>query len=173
MTMKRNAMAMVIGLSMVLGAAQTWAQCPKGEGRGGFHGHGHRGGFMMHDGMKAELNLTAEQSKEMDQLHEEMMSNAKPLRDQLKTLKEKMHDLWSDDYPDEGAIISLKREMSALRLQLSELKIQMKLDMMEILTADQRAKLKEMKGKYKGKHGKHGKHGKGGCGDCPHGNAKK
>ena len=128
---------------------------------------------MMHDKMKEELNLTAEQSKEIDQLHEDMRADAEPIRTQLRALKEKMHALWSDENPNEKAIISLEHQMSALELKLSELRIQMRLDMMEILTPEQRAKLKEMKGKFEGRHGRHGKHGKGECGDCPNKNAKK
>ena len=166
--MKKNAIAMVVGIMMALGAAQAWAQCPGGEGRG-YHGHGkgHHGGFKH---MKEELNLTDEQSKEIDQIHEDMREDAKPIREKLKALKERMHDLWSADQPDEQAILSLKREMNALHLQLSELRVQMKLDMMEILTPEQRAKFKEMKGKRKGKRGKHGKKG---CGECPYKDGKK
>ena len=166
--MKRNSIAMVVGLLMVLGAVNAWAQCPRGEGRG-FHG---KHGPMMLEKLKEELNLTAEQVKEIEQLHEEMMAESKPLRDQMKALREKMHKLWSEDYPNEGEIIAVQREMSALRLQLSELRTQMKLDMMEVLNAEQREKFRSMKGKFRGKRG-HGRHGKGGCGDCPYASEKK
>ena len=162
--MKRNAIAMTVGMLMVLGAAHAWA-CPGGKG-----GHGHRGGHMMHGKMLDELNLTSEQQKEIDQLHEEMRADAEPLREKMRDLKEKMHDLWSQDNPNEDAILSLQRQMSAVRLQLSELRTQMKLDMMEILTPEQRAKFKEMRAEHKGKRGKHGKRGDF---DCPHKNAKK
>ena len=162
--MRKNVIAMTIGMLMVLGTASAWA-CPGGRG-----GHGHRGGPGMHGKMMEELNLTAEQKKEIDQLHEEMRAEAEPLKEKMRALRDKMHDLWSQDSPDEDAIMALQREKSAIHLQLSELRTEMKLDMMEILTPEQRAKFKEMKGKHKGKRGKHGKKG---CGECPHKNAKK
>ncbi len=165
--MKAKIIATVVGILVLVGTTAAFA-CPGGKGHHGKRGHGKGGG--MH-GLMEKLDLTDAQKAEMEKLHTEMKEDVEPLRERMKELKQQMHQLWENDPVDEEALITLEREMATMKLQMSELRIQMKVDMMDILTPEQRAKFQELKKEFKGKHGKRGK-GKG-CsgecgGDCPH-----
>ena len=58
----------------------------------------------------------------------------------MKELRQQMQEEWQVDEPDEGAILALHREIHEIRGQLAEYRIQLRLDVMAILTPEQREK---------------------------------
>ncbi len=144
----------LVGLIAVLGATTVYA----GPGR---HGHG-KHGHMMCPKMMEKLGLNAKQKEEIKTLRAEMKEETKATREQLNGLREQLHTLWAEDLPDETAILDLQRRMDPLRDQLRERKIQFKLDMLRVLTKEQRKTFREAKkGNGKGCPGRGRGHGKG------------
>ena len=143
--MKRTLMiSTLFGLMTILGAGA--AQAGPGHGRHGHgkHGHGKFGG-MMCPKMIESLGLNAKQQAEIKQLKAEMKEDTKGIHDQLKNMREQLHALWNADQPDEAAILELQRKMDPLRSQLRERRTEFRLDMMRVLTAEQRKQFKSMK----------------------------
>ena len=163
--MSKKSTALFVGLLTLLSASMSLAQCPFGSEREG-RGRGHRG-HMMGPRMMEMLNLTPEQKTEIEEIKKEMKADAEPLRTQLGNLRGKMKELWSADVPNESAILDVEKQMHDVRGKLHQLKIQMKLDVMAILTPEQKSKFKELRSQFKGKRGKRGhRNGKGG--GCPY-----
>lgn len=139
--MKKMTKTLLLGL--VVGLISTGASFDSAWARG--RGHG-RGGCKAEFGprMAATLNLTAEQQAQIDELRAEMDKDLAPVHDALDKLRSQKHQLWTTENPDEGAIIAIEQKMDPLRKQIRERKIQFRLDMLEILTPEQRAEHQKM-----------------------------
>ncbi len=144
-----------------LAMAQGWG---RGEGMGPGHGPG---------GWAAALNLTPEQNQKMQELRAAHFKETIPLRNELMGKRLELRALWAQTEPDQGKILAKQKEVNALMAQLQEKATKHRLEMRQILTPEQRAKL----GTFAGRHGGFGPgygmgggfgHGRGmGCGDCP------
>ena len=161
--MNRKNTALFVGLLALLTGSMAFAQCPYGSEQGGSR-HG-RKGHMMGPRMMEKLNLSDAQKNEIEGIRLDMKTEMEPLRLKLKDFRSQMHELWSADVPDESAILAVQKKMHAVRGKLGELRIQMKLDMMAVLTPEQKSEFRELRGQSKGKRGRHGR-GRGG--DCPY-----
>ncbi len=132
-----------------------------GGGRGG-KGGGHGG---MGPNMFQQLNLTAQQKQQLEQLHAQFAESARPVKEQLRQKHQQMMTLWQAPNPDRAAILALHVEMDKLRAQLREAHVDLRLACLQLLTPEQRTKMNELmqKGPHKGKP--HGGPGMGG--GCP------
>jgi len=149
-----------------LAMAQGWG---RGEGMGPGHGPG---------GWAAALNLTPEQQQKMQELRASHFKETIPLRNEIMGKRLELRALWAQTDPDQGRILAKQKEVNALMAQLQEKATKHRLEMRQILTPEQRAKLGTFSGKRGGfgpGHGMQGMrggfgHGRGmgwGAGHCP------
>ena len=149
-----------------LAVAQGWG---KGEGMmPGHGGPGHGPG-----GWTAALNLTPEQNQKIQELRAAHFKETIPLRNELMGKRLELRALWAQTEPDQGKILAKQKEINALMAQLQEKGTKHRLEMRQILTPEQRAKLGTFAGRRGGfgpGHGMRGEFGPGrgmGCADCP------
>jgi Spy/CpxP family protein refolding chaperone len=141
--------------------AQGWG---KGEGMGpGHHGPG---------GWTSALNLSPEQNLKMQELRESHFKETIPLRNEIMSKRLELRTLWAKTNPDEAKILAKQKEVNALMGQLQEKATKHRLEMRQILTPEQRAKLGTFPGRRGGfgpRPGMRGEFGLGmgmGQGDC-------
>lgn len=135
------------------------------DGKGGKHHgkrHGKRGGKS--HGMKRmakKLNLTEAQQAELKTLREEQKATSAPLREEMKTLRTEMKalDTSSADYDNQVAAIADKKANLERQRFIQKSAARQKFE--AVLTAEQLAKLSEMKEKRGERRGGKGKKNKG------------
>jgi Spy/CpxP family protein refolding chaperone len=114
-------------------------------------GRGHRGckGGRAGQGFKAfaKLDLSAEQQQKITELRTKMIESMAGTRTELDAKRGELQSLWSAERPDRGAILAKQAEMDLLRQKLRTSRVDQRLAVMEILTTEQRAKFKAIRGK--------------------------
>lgn len=146
-----------------LAMAQGWG---RGEGMGPGYGPG---------GWAAALNLSPEQNQKMQALRESHFKETIPLRNEIMSKRLELRTLWAQTNPDQEKILAKQKEANALMGQLQEKATKHRLEMRQVLTPEQRAKLGTFPGRRGGfgpGHGMRGEfgHGRGmgwGAGDPP------
>jgi Spy/CpxP family protein refolding chaperone len=147
-----------------LAIAQGWG---RGEGMMG-PGHGPGGGA-------AGLNLSPEQNQKMQALRESHFKETIPLRNEIMGKRLELRTLWAQTNPDQERILAKQKEVNALMGQLQEKATKHRLEMRQILTPEQRAKLGAFPGRRGGFDPGYGMRGgfghgrgmgEGGC-NCP------
>ena len=88
------------------------------------------------------LDLTAEQKEKINTLREAHLKDVKPLQDQLYVKSRELKDLWLAKTPDRESILTLQREVQALRNQLMDKLTTYRLDAWQLLTPEQQAKVR-------------------------------
>ena len=141
--------AAVTALSSVAMARGGWGHGGKGRGMG--HGPGAR--FMQ------ALDLTEAQKTQVQKLRAEMFERTEETREALEAKREAMHALWTTASPDRDAILAQHEQMDALRKVLREAKVDFRLAVHSLLSAEQVRKLESLPPP------KPGRHGPGGCGE--------
>jgi Spy/CpxP family protein refolding chaperone len=128
-----------LGLAVLLVAAGAEA----GRGRGG------RGGFGQKDGigprMAQELGLSQAQLDQIEDLADARRESDAKVVEQLRALREELHAEWMSDTPREKVILSLHKKMDPLRAELRVSHVRFRLDVLDVLTPDQRAKLQQLR----------------------------
>ena len=129
--------------------------CPGGRGMHK-HGKGDRGMRWIE-----QVDLTDAQKSQIDTIREEKKTQAAPLRESVRALKEQMRVQWQADVPSEGEILALHRQIHDIKGQLAELRIQTRIDVIAVLTPEQRAEAQqfmaeraERRAERRGKNGK-------------------
>jgi Spy/CpxP family protein refolding chaperone len=143
---KYMTVAALAGLVAFLIAADASA----GRGRG----RGDRGGAGLGKRMAAELELTAAQKTEIQQLKGQMIKDLAPTKAKLDDLRGELRQLWAADKPSKKKIMAKHNEMDKYRDKVRERRVQFRIDVLGVLTADQRAKLAQLKDKRRGRPGK-------------------
>lgn len=118
--------------------------------------------------IRDELELTEEQIDQMRELKYEHRLAAIDLRAELGKEKLEMEQLMTADDFDRDAIYKQAEKVAELEKQLNLMRIESKLDAMEILTAEQREEFEELRSQRLGMR-KFGKGGSNRFGACPHG----
>ena len=88
------------------------------------------------------LDLTAEQKEKINTLREAHLKDLRPLQDQLFAKSRELKDLWLAKMPDRESILTLQREVQALRNQLMEKLTTYRLDAWQLLTSEQQVKVR-------------------------------
>lgn len=121
--MKKGAkvsLLVALSLTLVLGlAAYAWTQ-PMGMGKGMGHGPGHM------------MNLTPEQAGKLFDLKEKFRTDTANLRKSMLIKRLEMKALWKAENPDEKAILAKQKEISALRDQMAEKMVPLRLEAKKI-----------------------------------------
>jgi len=123
-----------------------------GSGRG--HGSG------PHDGCDSEtlsqLNLTAEQATKIDALREAFLKDCKPLQDKTVSKRNNLKILWLQQNPDQEKILAMQKEIKALMDQIQEKRHVYRLNVYNVLTPEQKEKLKSYGSDRGSGHGRGG-----------------
>lgn len=115
-----------------------------------------------------ELGLTAEQTAKIQDLREAHLKDIKPLRDKMFSKRGELRLLWLQKAPDREKITAVQKEIGSLRDQMQEKMTSHRLDMLNVLTPEQRTKV-QARAAGKGFGPGMGGHGAGGPGFGPGG----
>ena len=109
------------------------------------------------------LELTTEQKETLETLQYEHRLQAAELHSQLEINRIKMEKLFNEESIDEDELMMLNEENNAIHNKLSEMRVEMRIQMNSLLTAEQKEKINEAQ-KFNRKQKKfHGNHHKGYC----------
>jgi Spy/CpxP family protein refolding chaperone len=140
---------MVTVMALLVTAMIATAALAFGPGRGPGYGSCGRGDF----GGFGELNLTADQKTKMSELRDAQFKNSKPLRDQMIAKRDELRKLWLEPNPDQGKITAAQKEMRSVRDQMQDKMTASRLEMLKVLTPEQREKAKSFAAGYKAGRG--------------------
>jgi Spy/CpxP family protein refolding chaperone len=112
--------------------------------------------------MLSKFNLSTEQHAKVDALQHKMDKDNKPTIRKLDTLRAEMQKLWLADMPSKKAILKQQSKMAPLREQLRERRVRFKLDVLALLSPEQKVQFKEFVKSKKDRPGK----GRGNRGRC-------
>ncbi len=148
MKMANKMILAAVVLPIALGSAAVFAAGGKGPGQGrGFDGDCGRGG-MMNPAVFAQLNVTPEQKAQMAELRlqqrDAMQAQRAGKRAEMRTLKMKERELVMSANFDQAAAQKLAQQMVERRAEQRVAMMKQRNAMMNVLTADQKAKLTTM-----------------------------
>ncbi|MBM4331726.1 MAG: periplasmic heavy metal sensor [Deltaproteobacteria bacterium] len=132
---------MIIAIVTVALLATSGLAMAQGWGRGAGKGPGYGPGGCVPGVWAAALNLSTEQVQAMQALRESQFQETIPLRDEMMNKRLELRTLWAQTNPDQEKILAKQREINALRTQLQEKATKHRLEMRQILTAEQQTKL--------------------------------
>lgn len=127
----------VLGIALLATSGLAVAQ---GWGRGAGMGLGPGGGMGLGP-CAANLNLTAEQIKQMQDLRTEHFNQTSTLRETLLARNAELRSLWAQKDPSQTEILKKQKEINDLRAQLQEMGVKHQLQARGILTAEQQTQL--------------------------------
>ena len=87
------------------------------------------------------LDLTAEQSAQIQALRDDFQKEIEPLQEELYTKGAEFRDLWLSSDPDQAALFAKQQEISQLQTGLWEKATILGLGIRKVLTAEQSAQL--------------------------------
>jgi len=155
-----NKKTLITTLTLIATVAFAGTAFAQGPGRG--HGRGHR--MFRH---LEQLGLSAEQSAQIQELRQQHRAQVAPFREQMRNERRAMRELWQSDAPDRAAIIAQHNVIAEIREQMAIARIDLRLAVFQLLTAEQRSQLRDMRGRGnregRGRHGGRGR-GRGGRG---------
>ena len=134
------------GLAMGQGQAKSPGM---GMGYGPYSGGAWSGG----PGPWGALNLTPEQVEKMRDLRGSFFKEKIPLRNELMSKRLELRALWVQTNPDEEKILAKQKEINGLRAQLQEKATKNRLEMLKILTPEQRAQWQVYKASFRHSRG--------------------
>ena len=102
------------------------------------HGKGRGDGI---EKIMRHVDLTGDQREQLEELQREHRTEMKPLKQEMRTRRQQMREYWTAETIDEGAIWALDAEMAPLRQQIHQMRLGHRLQVMAVLTPEQRAEL--------------------------------
>jgi protein CpxP len=153
--MKKTIVAIIAVAIVSIGAILAIAQTTDGgtDKKWGKRGGGQHRGGKMHRGvggmMFRGLDLTDEQKSQMKSIREASKPATAPLREAMKANHQKLAEATANGAFDEAQVTAIANEGAAIRAQLIVQRTKVKSQMFAILTAEQKAKVAEMKATMK------------------------
>ncbi len=121
-------------------------------------GKKHKGEGRFNGRIGSFLDLTVDQQAKIDKIRAENDKSAQKMHDDIAGLKEKMRAEWRAAKPNKQALLDLHKKMADLRNKLAEQRIAERIDIIALLTPEQRVKNREDgRGYHRGFEGR-GKH---------------
>jgi len=136
---------LTIGAAVLLAVAAAIAQGP--------HGFGGRGGDFHH--MLKQLDLTSDQRSQVKAIWEKEKPAVQPLIQQMRQNHTAMNTLQASGPFDEAKTRALATQNSQTLIELQVEHERIKSEIMQILTADQKAKLAQLEASREANMGKH------------------
>jgi len=90
----------------------------------------------------SQLNLTVEQATEINVFRDTFLKDTKPLRDMMFSKRDDLRLLWLQQSPDQEKILAMQKEVSVLRNQIKEKSDVYRRNVYNVLTPEQKEKLK-------------------------------
>ncbi len=90
----------------------------------------------------AGAELTADQKAQLQGMRDAQFKEIAHLREQMFAKRDEVRKLWLEANPDQGKITEAQKEMRSLRDQLQDKTTAFRLDELNVLTPEQREKLK-------------------------------
>lgn len=137
---------LTIGAAVLLAVAAAIAQGP--------HGFGGPGGGFHH--MLKQLDLTTDQHSQVKAIFEKEKPTMQPLMEQMRQNREAMKALEASGPFDEVKTRALATQNAQTMVELQVEHARVKSQIMQILTADQKAKLAQIEANRDERWGKHG-----------------
>ncbi len=137
--MKKFTTIFTAAIFVVLVAASAFAYGP-GGGRGACAGGACLGGDPVQAAEK--LGLTAEQTAKIKELREQHLKDIKPLQDKIFSKRGDLRLLWLEKNPNQEKILALQKELRDVRGQLQEKSTTLRLTVYNLLTPEQKDKVK-------------------------------
>jgi Spy/CpxP family protein refolding chaperone len=151
MNMKKLVMTLVAVIIVTVFAASALA-FRQGGGRGS--------GLRPYDGFDpavlAQLNLTVEQAAKISAFRDAFLKDTKPLRNMMFSKRDDLRLLWLQQSPDQDKILALQKEIRVLKDQLQEKRDVYRLNVYNVLTPEQKEKLKSYEPGRGFRHGMRG-----------------
>jgi Spy/CpxP family protein refolding chaperone len=135
---------MITVMALLITALLATATLAFGPGRGPGYGPSGRGDF----GGFGELNLTADQKTKLSELRDAQFKDVKPLREAMFAKRDELRKLWLESNPDQGKIVAAQKEMRSVRDQMQDKMTASRLEMLKVLTPEQREKAKSFAAGY-------------------------
>jgi periplasmic protein CpxP/Spy len=136
---------LTIGAAVLLAVAAAIAQ--------GMHGHGGPGGDLRH--MFNRLDLTSDQQSQVKAIWEKEKPTLQPLMKQMHQNHADMRALEASGPFDEAKTRALATQNAQTMIELQVQHARIKSEMMQVLTADQKAKLAQFEAKKEARMSKH------------------
>ena len=136
---------LVIGAAVVLAVAAAIAQGM--HGRGGPYGDFHR--------MLKQLDLTADQHAQIKAIWQKEKATMQPLMQQMRQNHEAMKTLEASGPFDEAKTRALATQNSQTMIELQVEHARVKSEIMQVLTADQKAKLAQLEAEHQARMKEH------------------
>ena len=142
------------GCGMMMGEEGKGCGCGMGEGHHKGH-HGKKGGhkFWKCPKASAELSLTDEQKQKLEAMDTESEKKAEAIHAEIKAMKDQMKALFDAEPINVDAVRALAGQIGAKKAEKKALHMVQKAEAMNVLTAEQRGKLKELHQKMKDGNG--------------------
>jgi Spy/CpxP family protein refolding chaperone len=135
--MKRTLIVLSTLLLFTVGTASVlhaWRGGPEGMG----YGSAPYGAFVLAD---PNMDLTTEQAAHIRALDEKYLQESKPLKEQLYGKGGELRSAWLQTTPDRAKISDLQKDVTNLRSQLREKMTAQRLEILNLLTPEQQAKV--------------------------------
>ena len=143
--MKSRNRILTIGAALMLAAAAAIAQ--------GMHGHGGPDGGFHH--LLKQLDLSADQKTQVKAIWEKEKPAMQPLMQQMHQAHQAMKTLETSGPFDEAKTRALATQNSQTMIEVEVAHARIKSEIMQILTADQKAKLAQIEANHESHMGKH------------------
>lgn len=131
---------LVIGAAVILAVAAALAQGMHHRGRGGFE---HMLGFY-----SDYLDLTSAQQDQVKAIWAKQKPALQPLMEQMKQFHTQMNQLAESGPFDEAKVRGLATQQSQTMVELAVQHARIKSEMIQVLNADQKAKLAKLEAKH-------------------------
>lgn len=138
--MKKFTITLVTVFAVTALAAYAFAFGP-----GGGRGHGAGPCYGGEITALSELNLTAEQTAKVNVLRDAHLKDIKPLQDKMFIKRGDLKLLWLQTNPDKDKIMAAQKESRTLRDQMQDKMTAYRLEVLKVLTTEQKEKLKSLK----------------------------
>jgi len=127
----------ILGIALLTTSGLALA---RGWGRGAGMGLGAGGGMGLGP-CAANLNLTAEQIEEMQDLRTKHFNETATLREALLARNAELRSLWAQKDPSQTEILKKQKEVNDLRAQLQEMAVKHQLQARKVLTPEQQTQV--------------------------------
>jgi Spy/CpxP family protein refolding chaperone len=142
---------LVIGAAVILAVAAALAQ--------GMHGRGGPGGFEHLLGFYSDyLDLSTAQQDQIKAIMQKEKPTLAPLMLQMKQFHSQMNQIEQSGAFDESRVRALATQQSQTMIELAVQHARIKSEMIQLLTADQKAKLAQFEAKREQRMEKHMQH---------------
>jgi len=151
----KEGVAMKKGIITSIGVLAVIATAISAFALGPAWGRGHGGRDCFGGGDKWEhikaipgMNLTAEQTAKIDAIRANGLKDIKPILDKMFSKRGDLKLLWLEKNPDQKKIAETKKEIRALRDQMEDKIDSYRLEALNLLTSEQKEKLKSLRPRH-------------------------